>query len=212
MLTLQQIIQATPAAKLRAAQYVPALNAAMVKYEINTPLEQAAFLAQIFHETGNLATVEEGLNYSAKRLTEVWPSRFPSLAVATPYANNPEKLANKVYANRMGNGDEASGDGFRHRGAGCIQLTGKHNQFRYALQADVDLLTVGDYLRTPEGATDSAAWFWRDCGASKYALIGNLDGVSDLINLGRKTEKVGDAIGYAHRLQLYIAFKKVLGA
>jgi putative chitinase len=80
MLTLQQIIQATPAAKLRAAQYVPALNAAMVKYEINTPLEQAAFLAQIFHETGNLATVEEGLNYSAP-LEEPTPNRFSSAAV-----------------------------------------------------------------------------------------------------------------------------------
>lgn len=211
MITLAQIISATPAAKLRAAQYVQHLNAAMGKYGINTPLRQAAFLAQIFHESGNLTAVEENLNYRAETLVRVWPSRF-NLTTAKEYAGNPVKLANKVYANRMGNGDEASGDGHKFRGAGLIQLTGKDNQYRYALQADVDLLAVGDYLRTPEGACDSAAWFWSECGANKYADKGDLDGVSDLINLGRKTEKVGDAIGYAHRLELYNAFKKAIGA
>jgi putative chitinase len=212
MITLAQIVCATPAAKLRAAMYVKALNDAMEKYEINTPLRQAAFLSQCFHESGNLSKVEEGLNYSAQRLTEVWPKRFPTLAIAQQYAGNPSKLANKVYADRMGNGDEASGDGYRYIGAGLIQLTGKDNQFLYALQADRDVLTIGDYLRTPEGACDSAAWFWSLVGASAYADKEDFDGVCDLINLGRKTGKVGDSIAYADRLKLYNAFKKVLGA
>jgi putative chitinase len=212
MVTLQQIIQATPAAKLRAAQYIQPLNAAMDKYGINTPLRQAAFLSQCFHESGNLASVEEGLNYRAERLMVVWPSRFPTLAIAKQYAGDPVKLANRVYANRMGNGDEASGDGYRHIGAGLIQLTGKDNQFHYALEAQQDLLTIGQYLRTPEGACDSAAWFWQACNANKYADIPDFDGVCDVVNLGRKTGKVGDSVGYAHRLELYNAFKKSLGA
>lgn len=211
MITLQQIIQATPAAKLRAATYVAPLNAAMEKFGINTPLEQAAFLAQIFHESANLTAFEENLNYKAETLMRVWPKRFPTLESALPYARNPKKLANKVYANRMGNGDEASGDGYKFRGAGAIQLTGKDNQYACALELDIDLLTIGDYLRTIEGACMSAAWFWRRCGASKYAAKGDFDGVSDVINIGRKTEKEGDAIGYAHRLELYKAFKKALG-
>jgi putative chitinase len=212
MVTLQQIILATPAAKLRAAQFVQPLNDAMQKYGISTPLNQAAFLANVFHESGCLAKLEEGLNYSAQRLTEVWPTRFPNLTIAKEYAGNPEKLANRVYADRMGNGPESSGDGFAHRGAGLIQLTGKDNQFKYALEADVDLLTVGDYLRTTQGACDSAAWFWKVCGASAKATSGDFDGACDLVNIGRKTAKEGDAIGYADRLKLYQAFKTVLGA
>jgi putative chitinase len=212
MITLQQIISATPVAKLRAAQFLPALNAAMDKYGINTPLRQAAFLAQCFHESGCLACVEENLNYRAETLMRVWPKRFPTLAIAQQYAGSPVKLANKVYADRMGNGPEASGDGYRFRGAGLIQLTGKQNQSQYALQARRDVLTIGEYLRTPEGACDSAAWFWQRCGATAKADLGDFDGVSDLINIGRKTDKEGDAVGYADRLRLYNAFKKVLGA
>lgn len=212
MITLQQIVQAVPAIpKLRAAQFVPALNAAMDKYGITQPLDVAAFLANVFHETGELASLEEGLNYRAERLMVVWPSRFPNLTVAKQYANNPQKLANKVYADRMGNGPESSGDGWAHRGSGAIQLTGKDNQFRYALEADKDLLTIGDYLRSTEGACDSAAWFWATVKAGSRASTGDFDGACDLVNIGRKTVKEGDSIGYDHRLKLYKAFKNALG-
>lgn len=211
MITLQHIVSATPAAKLRASQFVQPLNDAMSKYKITSPLDQAAFLANVFHETGNLASLEEGLNYSAKRLTEVWPSRFPTLAVAQQYAGNPQKLANRVYADRMGNGPEASGDGWEHRGSGGIQLTGKDNQYKYALEADKDLLTIGEYLRGTEGACDSAAWFWSSVGCSAKASAGDFDGACDLVNIGKKTAKEGDSIGYAHRLKLYRAFKSELG-
>jgi putative chitinase len=211
MVSLEQILQASPAAKLRASAFVQPLNTAMSKCGITTPQRQAAFLAQIFHESGSLAYVEENLNYREEVMMKVWPRRFPTLAAATPYARNPEKLANNVYANRMGNGDESSGDGWKYRGAGLIQLTGKDNQFAFAMEADVDLLNVGGYLRTTEGACASSAWFWQRSGASVYADKGDFDGVSDVVNTGRKTEKVGDSVGYADRLHLYNAFKRALG-
>jgi putative chitinase len=184
----------------------------MQAYGITAPLRQAAFLAQVVHESGYLAATEENLNYSAQGLMKTWPTRFPTLSLAQVYERQPEKIANKVYANRMGNRDEASGDGWKFRGAGLIQLTGKDNHFSYALNADKDVLTVGEYMRSPEGACDVSGWFWQANSLSKLADIGDFDGISDLINLGRKTPQMGDAIGYAHRLEMYNAFKKVLGA
>lgn len=212
MITLEQALKAVPTAqKLRVASFLPHLIAAMKEFEINTPLRQAAFLAQIFHESGNLDKVEEGLNYSAEGLMRTWPSRFDR-ATAERYARKPEMIANKVYANRMGNRDEASGDGWKHRGAGLIQLTGKDNQFACAMAIGIDPTVVTDWLKTEEGAARSAGWFWKTNNLNKWADKGDIDGVSDVINIGRKTEKVGDAIGYAHRKILYDAFKRVLGA
>lgn len=211
MLTLEQVLKAVPdAKKLRVASFLPHLLAAMQEFEINTPLRAAAFLSQIFHESGNLNSVEENLNYGAKGLVATWPSRFDA-ATAERYARKPEMIANKVYANRMGNRDEASGDGWKYRGAGLIQLTGKDNQFAAAMALSVDPEAIGDYLRTEEGAARASGWFWRRCGANRYADKGDLDGVSDVVNIGRKTDAQGDAIGYAHRKALYDAFCKVLG-
>lgn len=211
MITYEQIIKAVPAAKLRALPYISPLNDGMTKWEINTPLRQAAFLAQVFHESGCLASVEENLNYSAKGLMATWPSRFPTLLIAQAYERKPERIANKVYAMRMGNRDEASGDGWKFRGAGLIQLTGKDNHILYALEASVSVLTVSDYLRTTEGACDASGWFWQARGLNALADSESFDSISDLINLGHKTANVGDAIGYAHRLEMYNAFKKALG-
>ena len=210
MITLDKVVKATPSAKLRAAVYIQPLNAAMLKWSITTPLRQAAFLAQVIHESGNLTATEENLNYSAAGLVATWPSRF-TLAQAKAYERSPEKIANKVYANRMGNRDEASGDGWKYRGGGLIQLTGKDNHLAYALKADVDLLTVSGYIRTTEGACDVSGWYWATNSLNKLADVGDFDGVSDIINIGRKTQKVGDAIGYAHRLEMYNAFKEALG-
>ena len=212
MITLEQALRAVPTAqKLRVASFLPHLIAAMKEFEIDTPLRQAAFLAQVFHETGNLDKLEEGLNYSAEALQRTWPSRFDA-ATAAKYARKPEMIANKVYANRMGNRDEASGDGWKHRGAGAIQLTGKDNQFACAMAIGIDPTVITDYLKTEEGASRSAGWFWKTNNLNKWADKGDIDGVSDVINIGRKTEKVGDAIGFAHRLALYTAFKRVLAA
>jgi putative chitinase len=151
VLTLEQALKAVPtAAKLRVASFLPHLISAMAEFGIDTPLRQAAFLAQVFHESGNLNAVEEGLNYSAEALQRTWPSRFDA-ATAAAYQRKPEKIANKVYANRMGNRDEASGDGWKHRGAGLIQLTGKDNQFACAMALGIDPTLIADYLKTEEG-------------------------------------------------------------
>lgn len=211
MITLEQLLKAAPVPKLRAAMFIAPLNATMEKWGINTPLRQAAFLAQVLHESGLLAATEENLNYSAAGLMKTWPTRFPAPPIAKAYERQPEKIANKVYASRMGNRDEASGDGWKYRGAGLIQLTGKDNHLTYAIKADKDVLTIGEYLRSTEGACDVSGWFWSVNGLNKFADVGDFDGVSDVINLGRKTAKVGDAIGFAHRAEMYNAFKKVLG-
>ena len=211
MLSLEQTLSAVPEAKkLRVGLFLPHLVAAMREFTINTPLRQSAFLAQVFHESGNLEAVTENLNYSAAGLQGTWPKRFDA-ATAAKYARNPEMIANKVYAGRMGNRDESSGDGWKHRGAGLIQLTGKDNQFACAMALDIDPTKITDYLRTEEGAARSAGYYWETNCLSKWADRGDIDGVSDVINIGRKTEKVGDAIGYAHRSKLYEAFKRILG-
>lgn len=212
MISLEQVLKAVPTAKkLRVAKFLPYLISAMQEFEVNTPLRQAAFLAQVFHESGNLNSVDENLNYGAKGLMATWPSRFDA-ATAAKYERKPEMIANKVYANRMGNRDEASGDGWKHRGAGLIQLTGKDNQFACAMALGIDPTIVHEWLKTEEGAARSAGYFWKTNNLNKWADKGDIDGVSDVINLGRKTERVGDSIGFAHRKELYEAFKRVLGA
>src|SRR5258706_10657065 len=117
----------------------------------------AAFLAQIVHESGNLQNLEENLRYSAKRLREVWPKRFPDGATAEAYAGNAEKLANRVYAGRLGNGDEASGDGWKYRGRGLIQLTGRSNYAACKAALDLDVVRSTDLLLEPPGPARSAA-------------------------------------------------------
>lgn len=212
MITVEQAIRAVPdVKKLRVALFIQHLNAAMVEFGIDTPLRQAAFLAQVFHEAGSGLVVEENLNYGAEGLRKTWPSRFDE-ATAKKYERKPEMIANKVYANRMGNGDEASGDGWEHRGAGLIQLTGKDNQYAAAMALNIDPERIGEYLRTEEGACRSAGWYWVRANCNKWADAGDFDGVSDAVNIGRKTEKVGDAIGYADRKALFDGFKRVLGA
>lgn len=186
------------------------MAAAMARFAINTPERQAAFLAQVGHESAQLTRTSENLNYSAEGLMKTWPSRFIGLEVANQYAHQPEKIANRVYANRMHNGDEASGDGFKYRGSGAVQLTGKENHLAAALYFDQDLDTISDWLRTPLGACLSAGWFWECAGCNEAADEGDFDKVSDLINIGRKTEKEGDAIGYSDRLSLFHRAQKVL--
>ncbi|MET0267595.1 MAG: hypothetical protein ABW202_18515 [Duganella sp.] len=110
----------------RAAQWIVPINDSMKTCAIDTPVRQAAFLAQVLLESSEFHQLQEALSYSAERLHQVWPQRFPNLEVAAAYSHNPQKLANHVYAGRMGNGDEASGDGWKYRGCGLIQLTGRN--------------------------------------------------------------------------------------
>lgn len=158
------------------AGWAPALIRACRCWGIDTIREVASFLANIGVESRGLTRLEENLNYSAKRLTEVWPKRFPTLAAAAPYAGAPEKLANFVYANRMGNGPPASGDGWRYRGFGPKQLTGADNQGRFAKAAGILLQDVPAFVRTRDGGAMSAGWFWFDAGMDALAAT---PGVAD---------------------------------
>lgn len=136
------------------------LDNAMSEFSINTWPRAAAFLANVAHESGECRRIEENLSYSAERLRKVWPSRFPSIEAAEPFARNPERLANYVYAERMGNGDTATGDGWRYRGRGLIQITGRELYFRCGNILGLDLLAEPDLLLEPQNAARSAGWFW----------------------------------------------------
>ncbi len=151
------------------AAWIPPINEALGRFAINSPERAAAFLAQIAHESGELKRLSENLSYSAERLMAVWPKRFPTLKKARAYERKPEKLANHVYAKRLGNGDEASGDGWRYRGRGLIQLTGRGN-YRAAAQAiGLPLEKSPELLETPAVAALSAAWFWSTRGLNELA-------------------------------------------
>jgi len=153
------------------------------KFEINTPERIAGFLAQIGHESGGFRFTSENLNYRAEALTRLWPSRFPP-GVAESYAMQPEKIANRAYCDRMGNGDEASGDGWKYRGRGLIQLTGKDNYAAFSLDADNEALVNPDLVAEPELAALSAGWFWKKNGLNALADNQDIVGMTRRINGG----------------------------
>ena len=160
------------------------LNQVFVKYDINTSKRQAAFIGQCAHESNNFKVLEENLRYSAASLMKVWPSRFPNLEVANQYAGNAEKIANKVYGGRMGNGVEESGDGWKYHGRGLIQLTGKENYVNCGAGINVDLVNNPNYLLTPEYAALSAGWFWNKKGLNDLADAGDFETMTKRINGG----------------------------
>lgn len=166
------------------------------QYEINTLERVAAFLAQCGHESGGFRLLEENLNYKAATLTKLWPQRFP-VGIAEEYAGNPQKIANKTYGGRMGNGSEETGEGFKFRGRGLIQLTGKDN-YRACSQAlfqDETLLTDPDLLLDPYYATHSACWFWSRNKLNQYADSGDFLTMTKRIN--------GGTIGLDDRIEHY---------
>ena len=162
------------------------------KYEITVPLRIAHFMAQIEHESG-LKPISENLNYSAKRLITIFPKYF-NLSFVSNFANKPEKIANRVYANRMGNGNEASGEGWKYRGRGFIQITGKENYFRLANDTDIDCLKNPDLLLEEANAMISALWFWDLKGLNSLADKNDIIGITKKIN--------GGNIGLEHRKEL----------
>jgi len=160
------------------------LNATFVKFGINTPRQQAAFLGQCGHECGNFKVFEENLNYRAETLCKLWPKRFPTLEFAKQYERNPRKIANSVYSNRMGNRDEASGDGYRFRGRGAIQLTGYSSYFHAGQALGVDFVSNPDLVATPLYALLTAGWFWSTHGCNELAEAANWVGLTKKINGG----------------------------
>ena len=163
-------------------KWLQPLNDAFAKYDISTPKRQACFLGQAMHESGNFKNLEENLNYSALGLMKTWPSRFPDLDTADKYAHNPEKIANKVYAGRMGNIEE--GDGYAFRGRGIFQLTGRENYANFGHNAAVDVLSNPDLLSTPEYATLSAGWYWNKRSLNQYADVMDVESITKRINGG----------------------------
>jgi putative chitinase len=181
-LTLQQLISATGCTAIRASTWLDPINAAIKKWNIDTPRRAAHILAQVSVESAALSRVEENLNYSAERLCAVWPSRFKTLSAASAYARNPEALANRVYGGRMGN--TAADDGWRYRGRGLKQLTGKANYSEYAEASRVDVVRWPELLVKPQYAADSAGWFWQARGCNSYADDGDVNGLTRRINGG----------------------------
>ena len=175
-------------------EWTPALNDTFAKFNIATPRQQAAFIGQCSHECNNFKTLEENLNYKAETLIKLWPSRFPTLEIANAYAHQPQKIANKVYASRMGNRDEASGDGFKFRGRGCIQLTGHDSYWHFGQAVNADLVASPDLVSSPKYAALSAGWFWS---------THNLNALADAMNYEAVTRKInGGIFGLAERIAL----------
>jgi putative chitinase len=185
-------------------QWLEALNTILPDYEINTPKRVAAFVAQCAHESGGFKFLKENLNYRAESLLKIFPKYFKTLDEANKYAKQPEKIANKIYGNRMGNGDEASGDGFRYCGRGLIQLTGKENYTWFAASLDIPVEEAAEYLQTFEGAVQSACWFWETNNLNALADKG------DIINMTKRIN--GGTIGLEDRIKHYNHALHVLGA
>lgn len=204
-LTLEQLKQLLP-----RNPYVENWHNALVQlfpdYEIDTPKRMAAFIAQCSHESAGFMILTENLNYKAATLRKIFPKYFPDDATAQRYASMPNKqeaIANKVYANRMGNGDEASGDGFRYRGRGLIQLTGKQNYSWFAASLEITPEEATEYLGTFEGAAQSACWFWETNKLNQWADKGDIVTLTKRIN--------GGTIGLDDRIKHYEHALHVLG-
>jgi putative chitinase len=181
--TQQQLAQLIPGNPF-VAEWYNALNMILPDYEINTVPRVAAFIAQCAHESGNFRLLKENLNYRATSLTKVWPRHFPNMDIANQYAHKPEAIANRAYANRMGNGPEESGDGWRYAGKGLIQLTGKDNYSRFAESIETPVEEVAEYLQTFEGAVQSACWFWETNNLNQWADAGDILTLTKRINGG----------------------------
>jgi putative chitinase len=176
-------------------KYVDPLNDVTDHFEMNTPERLAGFLSQIVHESNGFNSTKENLNYSAAGLLKTFKKYFPDPNMAAEYARKPEKIANRVYANRMSNGDEASGDGFKFCGRGLIQLTGRDNYTRFAEALGITLEECVSYMETPEGAASSAGWFWDTRDLNTFCDDGDFTGLTKKIN--------GGTNGIEERQQLY---------
>ena len=177
----------------------------MEKFQINTPLRLCHFLAQCGHESNNFKAVSENLNYGAKGLMGIFKKYFPTEALALEYERKPEKIANKVYANRMENGDEASGDGYKFRGRGFIQLTGKTNYKAFDKVVSEDILANPDLVATKYPLL-SAAWFWD----SRKLNVDSDKGAGDDVVTAITKKVNGGTIGLDDRIKHFKEFYGLL--
>jgi len=203
ILSLEQLAQLIPGNPY-VDHWHHAMEQALPDYDINTPRRIAAFVAQCSHESGGFRFLKENLNYKAESLVRVWPRYFKDAATARKYAHNQEAIANRAYANRMGNGSEASGDGWKFCGRGLIQLTGRNNYQAFADSIETDINDIPEYLATFEGAVQSACWFWESNNLNKWADTG------DILTLTKKIN--GGTLGLADRQKHYNHALHILGA
>ncbi len=208
-LTSSIIAAGCGATQLRAAQWVTPLQAACDMGEINTPLRMAAFLATVGVESARLTALSENMNYSAAGLESTFGKYFTAAEIPE-FANKPPMIANRVYANRNGNGDEASGDGWNFRGRGCIATTGRTNYLLCGIGLDLDLTTHPELLEQDANAAMAGAWYWFNRDLNALADAGDFLGLSKAINLGSATAP-GTPGQYSQRLALYGAAKTSLG-
>lgn len=212
MATFQQFRQLVPNTKY-PQQWYDALfgkqselsgKSLLEEYEITTPKRIAAFMAQCGHESGGFVWLTENLNYSAEGLMRVFPKYFPDMSTAKSYARQPDRIASRVYANRMGNGDEASKEGAVYKGRGLIQVTGKDNYFWFASSLQITPEEASEYMQTFEGAAQSACWYWEQTSLNKLADQG------DILNMTKRIN--GGTIGLEDRKKHYEHALHVLGA
>jgi putative chitinase len=204
-LTLQQLKQLLPRNPY-VEHWHKALAQLFPDYEINTPQRMAAFIAQCAHESAGFMILRENLNYRWQTLRKIFPKYFPTDELAQRYASMPnrqEAIANRVYANRMGNGPEESGDGFRYCGRGLIQLTGRDNYAWFAASLSITPEEATEYLSTFEGAAQSACWFWETNKLNQWA------DKNDIITLTKRIN--GGTIGLDDRIKHYEHALHVLG-
>lgn len=186
VLSARQLAEMMPDAKAELIEhYLAAINVCLSRYQINTPLRVAHFIAQIGHESGSLRYAQENLNYSTKALRSVFGKYFPTDDLAEAYARKPEKIASRVYAGRMGNGDEASGEGWAYRGRGLIQLTGKDNYRAFSQAVEQELLENPELVAdNPQLTVATAGWYWDSCHLNQYADQDALKQITRRINGG----------------------------
>jgi len=211
-LDVEQLMKATGANRKNAELFLPFIQGTCKAYDITSPKRIAAFLSQIGHESAGMSRLEENLNYSAQGLANTWPTRFAQRNMAGEYLmdakrrkvptaralqiqRKPELIANVVYSNRMGNGDEESGDGARFIGRGLKQLTGKNNYRACGIAIGADFVTEPDKLLLPVNAALSAGWFWSVNKLNTLADVGDVEGMTKRIN--------GGTIGLKERVALY---------
>jgi len=161
-----------------------ALIKVLPDYQIDTPERLAAFISQCAHESNDFTEIQENLNYKAESLMRTWPSHFPTMEIANQYAHNQEMIANRAYANRMGNGSESSGDGWKFCGRGLIQLTGRSNYQNFADSLQMNIDDVPAYLGTYEGAVQSACFFWENNNINEWADKRDNKRITKIINGG----------------------------
>jgi len=197
MITLDILQQLCPKTKKSVLElYATPVHEVAEYYDMYTNMNRAAgFVAQIAHESGGFNFVKENLNYGAAGLMNTFKKYFPNQEIANQYQRQPEKIANRVYANRMGNGDEASGDGYRFCGRGLIQLTGRNNYTKFASDLGISVEDTVAYLETPAGAVSSAGWFWDQNNLNQYCDSGDFVTLTKRIN--------GGTIGLEDRQQHY---------